>query len=295
MAPSELDSFYFKFKNLLFAEKNASLTIKSEAGRAQATLCVDLGHVLPEPGPHLPHGDARNNTSRSRRRERRAEARLLAAEEAGTVDKSTATDKAEVAISGENTFEEEDGDTTENVAPRKVDSKAVERLAAKAEETDAKSDKSAENSLDQIDATEKVDASMQVEKTVETPFEVVDEVCNDETYENNQDKSEGDTIEKNNELLDAIFKEGKVVTNAEEVILEVRPQYCKFSAKDLASRLKQMGLELVCLPWVANTGRYFYTARIKITKRSYEAFKTRGECGAIPKGFYRVETSWKYN
>ena len=94
MFPSGLDSLFFKFKNLLFAEKNVTLTLKSEAGRAQATLSVDLGHVLSGPGPHLAH-DARNGTSRSRRRERRAEARLLVAEEADKVDKSTATDIAE--------------------------------------------------------------------------------------------------------------------------------------------------------------------------------------------------------
>ena len=31
---SEIDSFVFKFKNLLHSEKDATLTIKSEAGRA---------------------------------------------------------------------------------------------------------------------------------------------------------------------------------------------------------------------------------------------------------------------
>ena len=152
-----------------------------------------------------------------------------------------------------------------------------------------------------IDAIEKVAESEQVEGTANegiaaTAFEVVDEVCNDKTYENKQDKSEEDLEpEKVTELFDATFEEGKVVTNPDEVILEVRPQYCAFSAKDLASRLKQMGLELVCLPWIANTGRHFYTAGFKITNRSYEAFKTRGDSGAMPKGFYRVETSWKYN
>jgi hypothetical protein len=34
MALSELNSFFFKFKNLLLAEENATLTLKSEAGRA---------------------------------------------------------------------------------------------------------------------------------------------------------------------------------------------------------------------------------------------------------------------
>ena len=126
MAPSELDSFYFKFRNLLSAEKNATLTLKSEAGRAQATLSVDLGHVLSGPGPHLAH-DARNGTSRSRRRERRAEARLLVAEEADKVDKSTATDIAEEVISVENPVEAEVGDATANLAPRKVIDNVTEK------------------------------------------------------------------------------------------------------------------------------------------------------------------------
>ena len=99
MAPSELDSFYFKFKNLLFAEKNATLSLKSEAGRVQVTLCADLGHVLSGLDPHLPH-DARNGTSRSRRRER-AEARIIAAGQVDKVDKSTSTEIPEEVISAE--------------------------------------------------------------------------------------------------------------------------------------------------------------------------------------------------
>ena len=183
---------------------------------------------------------------------------------------------------------------------RRREKRAAERLAT-AEEAKATSNENADEaeqeSLDLIDAIEKVAESEQVEGTAiaATAFEVVDEVCNDKTYENKQDKSEEDLEpEKVTELFDATFEEGKVVTNPDEVILEVRPQYCAFSAKDLASRLKQMGLELVCLPWIANTGRHFYTAGFKITNRSYEVFKTRGDSGAMPKGFYRVETSWKY-
>ena len=53
------------------------------------------------------------------------------------------------------------------------------------------------------------------------------------------------------ELLYATFKEGTVVTNYGEDILKVHPQYCTFSAEDLAPRMKQTGLELACLPWIA--------------------------------------------
>ena len=59
MAQRELDSFYVKFKNLLRAEKDATLTLKSEAGRAFVTLSLDLGHVLSEQDLS-PRGGPRN-------------------------------------------------------------------------------------------------------------------------------------------------------------------------------------------------------------------------------------------
>ena len=52
MAGKEIDSFFVKFKRLLYSEKNATLTIKSEAGKANETLTVSLDHVssdLPPP------------------------------------------------------------------------------------------------------------------------------------------------------------------------------------------------------------------------------------------------------
>ena len=64
----------------MIAEKDATLTLKSVAGRAQVTLSVDLGHLHSRPGQ--PHLRASNGTSRSRRQERRAAARKQAAEEA---------------------------------------------------------------------------------------------------------------------------------------------------------------------------------------------------------------------
>ena len=67
MLQVELDSFYVKFKHLLRAEKDATLTLKSEAGRAFVTLSLDLGHVHSGQG-ELPHGP-RNGPSRQRRRE----------------------------------------------------------------------------------------------------------------------------------------------------------------------------------------------------------------------------------
>ena len=62
MVQSELDSFYLKFKHLLHAEKDVTLTIKSEAGRAVIMLSLDLGHVLSEPG-HQPHRPIKTATT----------------------------------------------------------------------------------------------------------------------------------------------------------------------------------------------------------------------------------------
>ena len=91
--------------------------------------------------------------------------------------------------------------------------------------------------MDEIDATANVVESFEVEETAGKAFKVVDEVCNDETYENKQDKSEEDIVAKIPELSDATLVEGKVVLNAGEVIIKVLPQYCKFSARDRARRL----------------------------------------------------------
>ena len=107
MTVSEIDTFYFKFRNLLLAEKNATLSLKSEDGRAQVTLSVDLGHLLPGAVPQQQPYRGRNGPARVRRRERRAEARRNAeAEEASDetteeVKKSTATQTTERVDIGE--------------------------------------------------------------------------------------------------------------------------------------------------------------------------------------------------
>ena len=68
-----------KFKSLLCSGRNASLTVKAEAGKASISLHVDLGDVLPLPIPHqYHHQGSRNGPARKRRRERRAAARVAA-------------------------------------------------------------------------------------------------------------------------------------------------------------------------------------------------------------------------
>ena len=86
-----------------------------------------------------------------------------------------------------------------------------------------------------------------------------------------------------------------VEAKAGEILIEVRPQYCEFSDKELAMKLtKHVGFRLLCLPWVANTGRHFYTAGFKTTEESYEEFKLRGN-GKLPDGFCKVNSSRKLN
>jgi hypothetical protein len=132
MVQSELDSFYVKFKHLLRAERDATLTIKSVAGRAVITLSLDLGHVLSEPG-HQPH-HPRNGPSRQRRREKRAAAceQKVAAEEVeltpdntenvSKVSESTENvENKDVATNIKDTVEKTDAIVTEEVNANPVD------------------------------------------------------------------------------------------------------------------------------------------------------------------------------
>ena len=92
MTVSDLDTFYFKFKNLILAEKDATLTLISEAGRTKVNLSVDLGHLNPEAVPQQPH-HGRNSPARKRRRERRVAARC----QAEAVEASKSAEKAEAS------------------------------------------------------------------------------------------------------------------------------------------------------------------------------------------------------
>ena len=98
MAVQDLDSFYFKFKNLMFAEKDATLTVKSESGRVQVSLSVELGHVLSaEPPLHC-----RNGPSRQRRRKRRAEERARKVAENADVNEAGTCEASEKGVNQSN-------------------------------------------------------------------------------------------------------------------------------------------------------------------------------------------------
>ena len=87
MADSEINSFVRKFKALCQLGRSAKLTLSSNAGKATLHLQVDLGVLSQEPPPlHPPPKEARNGPARLRRREKRAAARVVHAEEALTLE-----------------------------------------------------------------------------------------------------------------------------------------------------------------------------------------------------------------
>ena len=100
MARAEIDSFILKFKRLLLSGRDATLVIKSNAGKAEVSLNVVLGDVPPPPDQQDLQ-QSRNGPSRQRRRIRRAEARKASnAEEVKKAndDKSSTGEVMEIAI-----------------------------------------------------------------------------------------------------------------------------------------------------------------------------------------------------
>ena len=128
MAQWELDSFYVKFKNLLRSEKDATLTLKAEAGRAFVTLTLDLGHVLSEHEQPQPRGP-RNGPARQRRREKRAAARADAekASVAGIKDDEIA-EKAEEVCPTNGSAAEEAADVNSAAKAKEHNEKPIEKV-----------------------------------------------------------------------------------------------------------------------------------------------------------------------
>ena len=166
MSQRELDSFYVKFKNLLRGEKDATLTLKSEAGRAFVSLSLDLGHVLS--GQDLsPRGGPKNGPARVRRREKRAAAREKLANEKDVDDVEPTANVEETRTIEKPTAEEATGivEATDNVARK--DDEPADAEEVKAEETKGAVEKAPESS-------EKVTAG-KVE-------DIDDEFCTDDLY-----------------------------------------------------------------------------------------------------------------
>jgi hypothetical protein len=78
MALSKMDSFFFKFKNLLSSGKSAKLTLCADAGKATINLAVEV--EVSQNGKQ--NNLTRIRPSRQRCRERRTKARHYAAERA---------------------------------------------------------------------------------------------------------------------------------------------------------------------------------------------------------------------
>ena len=89
---SEIDSFIYKFKHLWKSGRSASLSLKSDAGKAQVTLHVDLDDPQLLPVQHPVR--SRNGLSRQRRRIRRAAEREASAEasKASNTDENSVDD-----------------------------------------------------------------------------------------------------------------------------------------------------------------------------------------------------------
>ena len=265
----QLNSFVGKFVNLWQSGLDASLQFQTSAGKAHVTFKVELGEAPPPPLHHAQPQSFVPGPARLRHRQRRADARLIAAEEA---EQQGAAEQADQPGTAEQVGQE-DGNPAEEAAQANLETEKVE-----------------------IDATEKeeIDTTAAAVEVVTEVYSatngnvVNDEICNDNDYEKKQKRV------TENELLEAHVTAGQVEAMSGEVILEVRPQYCDFSSRGLADKLKNMKLDVTCLPWVANTGRLFYTAGFKITEASYEEFKVRNG-GNLPNGFYTVQKSRKLN
>ena len=269
--PTELDfalANFWEFAKIWRNGRKAKLILSCNEGHGQVQLVADLGAA---DEPHFVRQQVftkKKTPSQIRREERRRQDRqaekaselagnALRAEQAEQTDeaKENPTD-AEEAVEGLN-------DTAAGIAVKL----------------------SGNSRVMVINSTKEADVG-------ELPKEVFDKVCSDEAFK--EKIAENLNTEKGKPRELAAVQGVRVETLPGEKILEVRPQYCKFSEHELANKLSLMGFELVCLPWVANTGRHYYTAGFKVSEESYERFKTK-EGGKMPKGFYTVEVSSKLN
>ena len=127
MSGSEIDSFILKFKSLLQAGRNASLTVKAEAGKASVSLHVNLGDVLPPEFLQQHRHGSRNGPARQRRRERRATARKEKAKSA-----VEANEVVELEVVEETSTDSTTHDTTEAIGLE-----VVEEIASSSNVTEA--------------------------------------------------------------------------------------------------------------------------------------------------------------
>ena len=109
MAMSQLDSFIWKFKQLLHSGMNAKLEIKSEAGKAIVNLTAEV-ETMPR--------QSRNGPAWQRRRERRAAARAAAAAEQVVADQQPEHSEEEEGRNFTEDVEEPDLGTAQASEPK---------------------------------------------------------------------------------------------------------------------------------------------------------------------------------
>ena len=169
MAQRELDSFYVKFKNLLREEKDATLTLKSEAGRAFVTLSLDLGHVFSGQDLFPRSGGPRNGPARIRRREKRAAARAeLATEETSDNVESTAT------VEETETFNKPAAEEA-TVKVKSTDNVADEEKVEEPNDAEQAEDQEIEETAEKAKENNEEVTAAKVE-------DVADEFCTDDVY-----------------------------------------------------------------------------------------------------------------
>ena len=145
----EINSFVTKFVSLWRNGIQARLFMETEAGKASINLCADLGQTcLP------PVQNRRVGGSRLRRRERRAEARQVAAAEAARAEEAT---KAEEAIQAKDTEKvEKASGVAEEAVQVDIDAEEPPVKAASGKEVeiaaDEESDDIAKEADDNIDS-----------------------------------------------------------------------------------------------------------------------------------------------
>ena len=142
MEQYEIDSFISKFQNLCHAGRNANLTFTSKAGKAIVNLSVELGSLHPpapiqrnQPPRNFPH-HPRNGPSHQRRRQKRAEARRVTAEEA---THELSNEEAEILELAEEAYRES-----------KVDKEASEIVAEEAKDITGRAEKVSEEPIDEL-------------------------------------------------------------------------------------------------------------------------------------------------
>ena len=151
MAMSEIDSFIYKFRNLLYSGKNARLELKSESGKATVNLTVEVEI------PTKPRYQAWNGTARQRRRDRRATARAVAAGEVAAADAAAV------------------GAVTEDAAVKNVVAETEEAGKARSVEV---TDMGANQFEDAVEAKE-----LEAARSFEPEDEIVKEVNSEDTIE----------------------------------------------------------------------------------------------------------------